>query len=170
MAFVDTFAATSRPGQQPPEAAPFGLNWWAAIVCSEFLFVLCRAGAQHSVNVDNPTVWLAGLAPFVIQYAIQRFSPWRSVTYIKIWMTSLVAYLAIQILGLVHFIEYPLFLRVDIGFGRSLASACIYVGLASLLLSAISFLLRKSRKSIASSAAAIALACGSLAVAVFQPY
>jgi len=86
-------------------------------------------------------------------------------------MLSLGAYLTMQLFGLAHFVEYPLYLRIDIGFGRSFAASCVYVGLGSLLLFAIAlFSGKKARKNVTTSALAAALACGTLSIALFQPY
>lgn len=170
MALVDTFEQSQRSGRQLPGAAPFGLSWWVAIGCSELLFILSRAGAQGAVNIEDAAMWLAGLAPFAIQYLGQRFFSWRSATYLEVWMLSLATFLAMQLSDVAHFIEYPLYLRIDIGFARSLASSCVYVGLGSALLFAASFLFKTTKSNVTASIVAVALACGTLSVALFQPY
>lgn len=170
MALVDTYASVEPTDSRMPTCGPFGLSWWAAVCISELIFVLSRAGAQGAVDIEDAVIWLAGLAPFVIQYLGQRFLSWRSTTYIEVWMLSLSVYLTVQIFGLAHFIEYPLYLRVDIGFGRSLASAGVYAGIGSLLWVVTSAVLKRMGKSFITPAVAAALACGTLSVVLFQSY
>jgi hypothetical protein len=169
-----TFAETLPPRVDPVRSvspAPFGLGWIGTIVCAELLFIWCRASAQGSAAIDDVGLWIVGLMPFVVQLFGQRWFSWRSTTYLEIWILSLASYLTLQIFGVIHFIEYPLFLRIDIGLARNLASGGVCVAMGSLLFMGIFFLSPKKRiAGLTDFMIAAVLACGSLAICLFQSY
>jgi hypothetical protein len=128
-----------------PAPVLFGLNWAATVCVAELLFIFCRAGARDGVNIDDIGYWIAGLSPFIVYFLGERIFSWRSTLLLRLWMLSLAIYFLVRCFGLAHFIEYPLNLRLDVGFGRDFATSCVYVGLASLLLCGYSTV--SSRKS-----------------------
>jgi len=141
------------------------------IFLSEVLFFICRAAAHHTTSIDEIVYWLAGLTPFILQLAGQRFFSWRSTTYIQIWVISLCTFLAIQFSGLAHLIEYPLNLRVDVGFLRNVLTSGVYVLISSSVLLTIRMVSSKRGiTDLAKPAFSMVLVCLTFALLVLEPY
>lgn len=171
MAFADASTRGAEPVTQPVDDRPFGLSWAVAVLCSAFLFIWCRASVRDGVSIDEIEYWIVGAAPFVAFLLGRRLLLWRSPTYLEIWMLSLVAFLIFQIFDVAHFIEYPLYLRVDVGLSRNFASAFVYTALGSVLWFACSFLGSRSlRTPVPHFLLAAMLTCGTLALGLFQYY
>jgi hypothetical protein len=129
MTLVETFPREHHL-RAPAQSGPFGLSWLSAVLLSEATFMLCRAGAQGSVSIDDVGCWVLGLSPFVLQHAFNRFFSMRSTRLVETWLVALTIHLAFQFLDIAHLIEYPINLSFDLGLGRSLVTAVAYGGLA----------------------------------------
>ena len=150
--------------------APFGLPWLPAVILSEVMFILCRAGAQGFVSIDDIACWIVGLSPFALQLFGQRVFGWRSSRLIEVWVLSLAAYLVFQFADLAHFIEYPINLKIDVGVIRNITTSAAYVVLGLLPLMAFSALSGFGRTRSLLYVSAGAFTIPMLAFALFQPY
>jgi hypothetical protein len=170
MAVTETVPLADERWAPPASERPFGLHWGLAILCSELLFIWCRASVQGSLSIDEVEYWIVGLTPFALYYLLDRFFSWQATGYLEVWMASLAVFLGLRIFGMAHFIEYPLFLRVDMGLGRSFAAACVYVASALVLVGAVSCLFKSRRIKLAELPLVAVLAIVSMAFGLFQPY
>ena len=169
MTLVETISRDEYP-KVPAQSGPFGVSWLNAVLLSEATFILCRAGAQGSVNVDDVGCWVLGLSPFVVQHLINRLFSMRSARLVEIWLVALTIYLAFQFLDIAHFIEYPINLKLDLGLGRSLATAAAYASLALSALLCISIWHADRFSRARSYFSGLLAVVPILAVALFQAY
>lgn len=153
-----------------PQIGPFGLAWLPILVLSEIVFIVCRAGSQHFVRIDEAAYWIIGLVPFIVQFCFWRLSGSTSTKLVQVWIASLATYLMFQLLDVAHVIELPINLTFDFGLGRSLVTAVSYVSLAIIPLLLLS--VPRSdfiERAISYAGAAVAVA-PILAIALFQAY
>ena len=161
---------TTRPETGLTGHGPFGLAWLPAVLISQVAFILCRAGAQGFVSIDDAAYWIVGLMPFVLQFVCQRFFSSRSMSIVELWILSIAIYLTVQIFDLAHFAEYPINLWLELGWKRYLVTASAFVAPGLLLLFASSLLSNEKKARVGSYLAAAIIVIPLFAMALFQPY